>query len=184
MPTREKPKSSSGSRKNGTQATANGSAERPFMRVNKGLGAIAVYKPGRVALLLLVTVVAVLAAGFAVGRATESQDVSAGPSSGAVRAARSSGFEAGFRTGVERGRAQRPAPAAAKPAKPAKPRAAAKPAAPAALSAAEALAAGVPYIVKVSHDGGRTQLLRHVQMDRGATYWICPDGNICTRPGG
>jgi hypothetical protein len=157
------------------------------MRVHKGLGAVAIYKPGRAALLALASLAAVLAAGFGIGRATDSQTGDSGASAGTVRAARASGFEAGFRTGVARGRAQRPAVAAVKPAKPAqpaKPRASAKPAAPAALIGAGALTAGAPYIVKVSHSGGRTQIVRHVQMSNGATYWICSDGNICTRPGG
>jgi hypothetical protein len=183
MPTREQVKS--GNRKNGAaKPPANGSAGPRFMRVSKGLGAVAIYRPGRAALLVTVALAALLAAGFGIGRATDPQPASSGPSSGTVRAARASGFEAGLRTGVARGRAERPAQAAVTPAKPAKPRAASKPAAPTAVSAAGALTAGAPYIVKVSHSGGRTQIVRHVQMSNGATYWICSDGNICTRPGG
>src|SRR3954454_7442613 len=164
-------------------AQVDGSAAKPpLMRVHKGLGAVAVYKPGRALALVLAAVVAVLAAGFGIGRATDSDTTTkaAAPSAETVRAARASGFESGFRSGVVRGRAQAPAP---KPApKPAK---APKPAPPAAVAGAGALQAGVPYIVKVARECGRTQIVRQVQMDRGATYWVCPnDGNICTRAGG
>jgi hypothetical protein len=180
MATREKEQPQTRSA-NGAEPTANGSGGPPFMRVNKGLGAIAVYKPGRAIVLVLLGVVAVLAAGFGIGRATDPNDSSA-PSADTVRAARASGFDAGFRTGLARGRAERPAPAA-KPAKTPKPRPARKPAAAAPLTGAGALAVGVPYIVKVARDGGKTQVTRHVRMLPGATYWLCSDGNICTRGG-